>query len=155
VAESGLSIPIDGLVEMIDEFGAGVYATVAEQGMLRLGNTLEALSVELAPHDIGDLEASTTVRVEDKGKRIIASVTFNVSHAAAAHENPEDARGPRTRRKPGNNLGPAGPKYMERPLRFMQDAMSKNLGKALIAFWRGAEGGRRGAGRRRSGRRRR
>ncbi len=120
---------------MLDAFGTEVLETFPEQGMLRLGNALEARAVELTPIKTGELESSSTVRVFETGNRIKVEVKFNAPHAAAAHELPEHSRGERTRRKPGNNFGPAGGKYLERPLKGFQKLMGADLAKGLAAIW--------------------
>lgn len=124
-------IPVDQLERMLQEFGDDALDTMEGQAMLQLTNDLEAKAVELAPNLIGELEASTTVRVEQRGKRIIGVLTFGAPHASRAHERPDEERGPRTKAKPGNEFGQAGPKYLERPLRGFQESMTKDLGKAL------------------------
>lgn len=108
----------------------------AEAGMLRLGNILEARAVELAPVDTGELESSSNVRVQVRGNVIGVEVTFNAPHSAAAHELDEEQRGPRTLRKPGNNFGQPGPKYLERPLVGFRKILTKDIAKALQTLWR-------------------
>ena len=137
-------VPVAQLAALLDEFGAQALDTVEEQAMLRLMNTLEAKAVELTPVVTGNLEASTVVRVEQRGKRIRGSLRFGTTYAAGVHELPPDARGPRTVRKPGNEFGPAGPKYLERPLRGFQMCMAKDVGALLQEVWAGASRGKRG-----------
>ncbi len=134
------------LVAMLDEFGAQALETVQEQGMARLMNALEAKAVELTPTLTGNLEGSTTVRVEERGSRIIGTLQFGTPYASIVHELSPDARGPFTRDKPGNEFGPAGPKYLERPLRGFQRRMSDDLGKLLQDVWGGAARKVRGRG---------
>lgn len=85
-------------------------------------------AVELAPHRTGALEDSGALAVD--GRRVY--VAFGVSYATEAHERPENAVGPGTLAKPGNELGPAGPKYLERPMVAMQDQLGR-LGAEILA----------------------
>ena len=137
-------VPVEKLAAMLDEFGAQALDTVEEQGMLRLMNALEAKAVELTPVVTGNLEASTVVRIEQRGKRIRGTLRFGTPYAAGVHELPPDSRGPRTARKPGNEFGQAGPKYLERPLRGFQKLMVQDVGALLQKVWTGAARGKRG-----------
>ena len=47
------------------------------------------------------------------------------------HELPPESRGPLTEKKPGNALGKAGPKYVERPLRHFVKRLPEIFGEAL------------------------
>lgn len=137
-------VDVRQLAAILDDFGQEALDTVEEQGMQRLMVTLEAKAVELTPTLTGNLEGSTSVRVEQSGDRIKGTLRFGAPYASVVHELPPEARGPFTRNKPGNEFGQAGPKYLERPLRGFQLLMSEDLGKLLQQVWGRASGGRRG-----------
>ncbi len=137
-------VNVAGLVRILDDFGQEALDTVEEQGMQRLMLTLEAKAVELTPTLTGNLEGSTSVRVEQSGNRIKGTLQFGAPYASVVHELPPEARGPFTRNKPGNEFGAAGPKYLERPLRGFQRLMSEDLGQLLQDTWGKAARGRRG-----------
>jgi hypothetical protein len=80
------------------------------------GEEVQAKAIELAPVRTGELEGSSELTVTE-GR---AEIVFGVDYAAEAHELPESAVGPGTAAKPGNELGPAGPKFLERPLLAME-----------------------------------
>lgn len=128
-------VPVDQLAGMLEEFGDDALDSLEGQGFMRVMNALEAKAVEITPVDKGTLEDSTTVRIYHEGKRLVGLLLFNAPYASRVHELPPDARGERTRAKPGNEYGPAGPKYLERPLRGFQRTMSKDLGKVLRELW--------------------
>lgn len=128
-------LPVDKLVQVLDQYGTETRRTVEEQGMLRLGHALEAKCVELVPIDKGNLEGSSTVTVERGFSAVKAVVAFTAPYASEVHELPDEARGPRTRNKPGNEYGPAGPHYVIRPLRGFQERMSRDLGRFLQSVW--------------------
>lgn len=128
-------VPIRKLASILDEFGQQALESIEEQGMLRVANALEAKAVELAPVNTGNLEASTVVRVEKRGSNVRGTVSFTAPYASTVHELPEEARGSRTRRKPGNEFGDAGPGYLLRPLRGFQQSMTRDLGKFLREVW--------------------
>lgn len=107
------------LAQITRDFGKATLDARA-QAMLRALGEFEAISVELAPVDLGNLEAATVVRILGQSKtRIAGELAFSTPYAARVHELDADSRGPRTRAKPGNEFGPAGPKYLERGLRAM------------------------------------
>ena len=137
-------VDVAGLVRILDDFGQEALDTVEEQGMQRLMVTLEARAVELTPTLTGNLEGSTSVRVEQSGNRIKGTLRFGAPYASVVHELPPESRGPFTRNKPGNEFGAAGPKYLERPLRGFQRLMTDDLGKLLQDTWGKAARGRRG-----------
>jgi len=93
------------------------------------GEEVQRQAIELAPFRTGKLEDSSELTVED-GR---ATVSFNTDYAAEAHERPETAIGPGTAAKAGNELGPAGPKYLERPLLAMQEKFLQIGGEVLTA----------------------
>ncbi len=137
-------VDVAGLVRILDDFGQEALDTVEEQGMQRLMVTLEAKAVELTPTLTGNLEGSTSVRVEQSGNSIKGTLRFGAPYASVVHELPPENRGPFTRNKPGNEFGQAGPKYLERPLRGFQRLMSEDLGQLLQDTWGKAARGRRG-----------
>ncbi len=120
-------LPTDGLVRLLREYGDAVLETAEEQAMDAVLNSLEAKAVELTPNLTGELEGSTSTRVEMRGTKIVGTLSFGAPHAAAAHENPPAFRGEKTQRKPGNEYGVAGPKYLERPLRGFTKLMGRDL----------------------------
>jgi len=105
------------------DYGKGVLSRRGP-AVTRALSILEAKAVQLAPVDTGNLEASTTTSVRETRGRTVGTLTFGASYAAKVHEMPEQARGPKTRMKPGNEFGVAGPKYLERPLRGMQAVLA-------------------------------
>lgn len=132
----GLAGMAPELLAKLDEFRHATLEDAAEQAVSDLINGIEAKAVQLAPVDTGNLEASTVVEVLTNGKRIIGRLAFTAPYAAEVHELPKDARGPKTRAKPGNELGLAGPKYVERVLRAFQARATKDIGEALARVWR-------------------
>lgn len=129
-------VPVDGLRTMLDAIGRRAVDSIEEQGLVRLGNVLEAKAVELAPVDTGNLESSSiVVTLPTRGAIMGVEVRFDAPYAATVHELPEEIRGPKTRRKPGNEYGLAGPKYLERPLRGFQRELTENLGEFLQRIW--------------------
>lgn len=88
--------------------------------MARALDVLEAKAVEICPVDVGNLEASTSTHIDETRTKTVGTLAFSTPYAARVHELPDDARGPKTQAKAGNELGPAGPKYLERALRGMQ-----------------------------------
>lgn len=130
-------VPVDRLRDLLDELEGDTLEAMEEQGMLRVVNVLEAKAVELAPVDTGNLEQSTVVTVRRRGGTIAGLVRFGAPYAATVHELPEDARGPKTRQKTGNEFGVAGPKYLERPLRGFQQRLARDLGEFLQEIWGG------------------
>lgn len=93
----------------------------AEQIARAAGEEVLAKAVELSPFRTGFLEGSGRLVVH-KGR---ATVEFDAPYASEAHERPENAVGPGTQAKAGNELGPAGPKYLERPMVAMQEALKQ------------------------------
>lgn len=101
------------------DFGADTLDR-RSQAMIRALNIFEAIAVEIAPVDLGNLEAATTVRIlANRPGFVSGELVFSTPYAARVHELDADSRGPRTKAKPGNEFGPAGPKYVERALRGM------------------------------------
>lgn len=134
-------IDVVRLEGILEEFGDAALEEFEDQGMLRLMNVLEAKSVELTPVQTGNLESSSVVRVNKSGSRIIGTLTFGAPYAATVHELPPERRGPRTREKAGNEFGPAGSKYVERPLRGFQVRLTRDAGEFLQSIWRRASRG--------------
>lgn len=135
MAKDGLRIDTGVLNGIIEGFGHEAVDSLEVQGMLRLGNALEASAVELAPFDTGELESSSNVKVQRRGTKIRALVSFTAPHAVAAHEW-KGGSGERTRRKPGNVFGFPGPKYLERPMKGFQRVMGRDLARALNTIWK-------------------
>jgi len=54
-------VPVDGLRALLDAIGETAIEGLEDQGLLRVGNMLEAKAVELAPVDKGNLESSSQV----------------------------------------------------------------------------------------------
>lgn len=135
-------VPADELRDMLEAIGDGVLDSVEEQGMVRLLNVLEAKAVELTPVRTGNLESSTHLTVRSSNGIVLGVLRFRAPYAALVHELPEDARGPQTQMKPGNEYGLAGPKYLERPLRGFQREMGKGLAAFLAKVWSKPRGGK-------------
>jgi len=91
------------------------------------GEEVQRQAIELTPYRTGRLEGSSELVVEN-GRAI---VSFNTDYAAEAHERPETAVGPGTLAKPGNELGPSGPKFLERPIIAMQERLEQIGADAL------------------------
>lgn len=128
-------VPVAQLANILEEFGDGALESIEGQGMLRIMNVAEAKAVELAPEDTGNLAGSSVVRVSRRGRNILGLLRFTASYAATAHELPEHARGPRTRQKPGNEFGPAGPKYVERVIAGFTNRLARDVGEFLQEVW--------------------
>lgn len=134
-------MPIDEMAQdlqrLVDRFGQGALRQVTTRAVGRAGAEAEGKMVELAPVDTGNLEASSSVRTERRrGGRLLRSVIrFGAPYAATVHELPDEARGPRTRAKPGNEFGQAGPKYVERVLRGQARTFAPFIGAELQRFW--------------------
>ena len=128
-------VPVDQLRDMLEAIGDSALDGIEEQGMMRLMLVLETKAVQLAPVDTGNLEASTHVTVHGGGGIVKGVLRFNAPYAARVHELPEESRGPKTRAKPGNEFGPAGPKYLERPLRGFKKELRKGLTEFLKKAW--------------------
>lgn len=124
---------LDGWLETLEEV---TLDALDDDVLPDLLDEFEALSVELAPVETGNLEASTVTQFFRQGNSMIGLLSFVAPYAAAVHELPETARGPRTERKPGNEFGQAGPKYVERPLRGMQKRFPDTIGEKLLKVWR-------------------
>lgn len=113
-------VDVRRLREIVADFGTGV-ATRQGRMVARGLDVLEAKAVELAPVDIGNLEAATSTDIRTLSRsRTVGQLSFNTPYAARVHELPQEARGPKTQQKAGNELGPAGPKYLERALQGME-----------------------------------
>lgn len=129
-------LPVDQLREILDDVGSEMLDDLGDQGMKRLGNMLEAKAVELCPVLTGNLEDSSQVITRGRRGGILSvEVRFNADYAMDVHELPEERRGPKTRQKPGNEYGPAGPKYLERPLRGFQLKLARDLGAFVQKLW--------------------
>lgn len=148
--EQGI-VPIDQLVDMLDEFGDGFLETEEGQAFGRLMNVLEAKAVELAPKDTGNLEDSTVVRVEHRGSKLVGVLRFAAEYASYAHEciSSPWRSGEKTRAKPGNEYGMAGPKFLERPLRGFVKELGDGMKEALQKYWTGQSGKGKRRGKRR------
>lgn len=119
---------VDRLIRRIER------AVTTDLPMRRATDLVEAKSVELAPVDTGNLEASFVQRITRTAGRIVSTFGFSAPYAANVHELPKHARGPRTRRKPGNEFGPAGPSYLLRAVRGL--VLSGRLGRLLADEYR-------------------
>jgi hypothetical protein len=114
------------LARILEEFGDAVLDTSEGQAVQRVLGDFEREAVELAPVDTGNLGGATNTSVTKRGDAIVGTLVFATPYAAYVHELPESSRGEKTLRKPGNALGPAGPKYVERPLvRLRRDFASR------------------------------
>jgi hypothetical protein len=133
----------DELRDMLNAIGDGVLDSIEEQGMLRLMNVLEAKAVQLTPVRTGNLESSTHVSVRTRGGIVEGVLEFRAPYAATVHELPEQARGPQTRLKPGNEYGEAGPQYLARPLAGFQREMARGVADFLKRIWGKPRGRRR------------
>jgi len=92
------------------------------------GEEVQRQAIELAPYRTGQLEGSSSLEVLN-GR---ASISFDTPYAAEAHERPETSVGPGTTAKAGNELGSAGPKFLERPLLAMQNRLEQ-IGADVMA----------------------
>ena len=128
-------VPVDQLRDMLEAIGDSALDSLEEQGMMRLMNVLEAKAVQLCPVDSGNLESSSHATVRTQGAIVKGVLRFRAPYAAQVHELPDWARGPKTQAKPGNEYGPAGPKYLERPLRGFQREMARGLADFLQRIW--------------------
>lgn len=138
-------VPVDQLVELLDEFGDGFLDTEAGAAFGRLMNVLEAKAVEVTPEVSGNLASSTVVRVERRGDMFVGSLRFATEYASWVHELMFAGQGPESVAKPGNEFGKAGPKFLERPLRGFTKELTEDMTEALRKYWGGkARGGRRG-----------
>lgn len=97
----------------------GFTLAAMNEAVREAGTEVQEKAIELAPFRTGALESSSSLEIT--GSR--AEITFDVDYAAEVHELPETAVGPGTQDKPGNELGPAGPKFLERPMIAMQDKL--------------------------------
>lgn len=134
----GLHIPVDQLYDIVESLGNSTvekHDSAAMQGMLRLMNVLEAKAVQLTPVDTGNLESSTHVSVQERGGIVVGVLRFGAPYAAEVHELPPERRGPKTAKKPGNEYGLAGAKYLERPLRGFQKEMGKGMADFIRSIW--------------------
>ena len=102
------------------------------------GLHLEGEAKQLAPLKEGTLSGSgITTRARWKGNTAETTVGFNAPYAAEVHETmvpAVDAKkqpGPDTRNKPPTRFGPAGGKYLERPMRGMMTEYTKRLAVAI------------------------
>lgn len=129
-------VPVDQLRAIVDAIGESAIDDVEGIALQRVGLMLEAKAVELAPVDTGNLESSSTVVTRGRRGGIMAvEVRFDAPYAATVHELPEESRGPRTKKKKGNEYGLAGAKYLERPLRGFQKLLAENVGEFLQKIW--------------------
>lgn len=132
-----LKLPEKALREMLRRYGDDVLVQINDS-FEGAADTALTKMVELAPLDTGELEASgrITAKVTPRGRRATAEFRFETPYAAIVHEMPMSSRGPGTRSKPGNEFGPAGPKYIERVLRGFK--LGPIVGRALRDIWRRA-----------------
>jgi phage gpG-like protein len=96
---------------------AKALANARAASLKRAAEEVQQKAIELAPFKTGRLENSSSIQYTET----TAVVGFDTEYAAIVHELPEHAHGPGTLAKPGNELGPAGSKYLERPLLAMQE----------------------------------
>jgi hypothetical protein len=124
------SLSVD--TSMFERACARLAAQVEDpEDLMPAGHLLEAKAVELANIDTGNLESSSIVegRRTSSGPEVL--VGFTASYAAEVHEMPFDRRGPRTREKPGNEFGPAGPGFLIRPMRGLAGRFLEVIGETL------------------------
>jgi hypothetical protein len=89
---------------------------------------------ELAPIDKGDLTGGIqgNPQLIETRDSITAEVHAGIDSLSAAyalyqHEEPGLEPGPKTKGRPGTEVGPAGRKYLERPLLFHMRRYTKNI----------------------------
>lgn len=124
------------LTERLEKYKRATLEDAAERAMADLMDGAETKAVQLAPVDTGNLEASTVVDVLRRARSIIGRLAFTAPYAAEVHELPDHARGPKTQQKPGNELGLAGPKYLERVLRALQATAARSIAEAIQKVFR-------------------
>jgi hypothetical protein len=131
-----LNAALGTLRRRIDLMGEEVMAA-AEQEANDVAFEVEAKAVELAPVETGNLESSSVVEVKSAGGRVRAEIAFAAPYSAEVHELPPERRGPRTEQKPGNELGQAGPKFLERPVRAYSHQFGARVRDAVRRALRG------------------
>ena len=133
---ANLTVDPSDFFNKMDKAG-GVVGGVVVNTLRTNGLDLERHAKQLAPLDEGTLTASGHT---SRAKRIAGGhevvVSFNTSYAEEVHETMEPAAGGRkpglgTRAKPLTRFGPAGGKYLERPLLGMRKEYSKRIANAL------------------------
>jgi hypothetical protein len=128
-------VPADKLLRILNEFGTGTVRAM-RTGFGRVMDEFEKDAVEVTPVKSGNLESSTVVRTRRRGSVLDGELKFSAPYAAQVHELPENARGPRTRAKPGNAFGVAGPKWLERTLRgWSAGKFAEQVGELLQKEW--------------------
>lgn len=125
------------MVRMSRDFGEDAAEAVLRDADV-LGDVFEAKSVELAPVQTGALSRSTVVQVARRRDVAEIVLRYTVNYAAQVHQLPEAARGPRTRARPGNEFGQAGPQFISRPLRGAERWAEPVIGALLRDAWREA-----------------
>lgn len=134
-----LRFPEAQVQRMLREFGPDTVRNLADEGFDLALDAFEQKAVELAPVDRGDLQKFVSKRrLPRLGGLLRGRLSFTVHYAATVHELPDEARGPRTRAKPGNEFGKAGPRYLLRPLMGAKRWAERAFGLALARTWRKA-----------------
>lgn len=134
--EPGALIDLGPLEVMLEEFGDAALQTIEGQTMQRALSLLEKKSAELAPLEKGTLQATTTTAVLGGRGKVVGTLAFTSIYAHRQHELPQTAEwGPGTQAKPGNEFGPAGWKFLERPLRGFVRYLPAEIVKGLQAAW--------------------
>ena len=134
-------LDLPGIRRIVRRMSAPARGKALEQAMQRVMAILEAKAVQLAPVDTGNLEGSTVVTVEARGKKVRGVLAFATPYAAAQHEGIDPRTGaqytpgPYTQRKPGNEFGPPGSKYLERPLRGARQFLPQEVADAVQDAW--------------------
>lgn len=109
---------------------------------------LESKAKELAPKDDGNLEGDImATEAVERGETIFAEVHAGTgnsrNYALRMHESmwpaiPANDRqfmpGPITEQRPGNEVGPAGGKYLQRPLMFYMRKYTERIADKLRAI---------------------
>lgn len=134
-------LDIRGLRKIVRTMSAPARAEALRQALERVMALVEAKSVQLAPVDTGNLEGSTVIQVDVRGKTAKGTIAFATPYAAAQHEGVDPRTGaqftpgPFTQRKPGNEFGPPGAKYLERPLRGARQYVPEVVAEAIQDAW--------------------
>lgn len=134
-------LDVVGLRKIVRRMSAPARAAALEQAMQRVMGILEAKAVQLAPVDTGNLEGSTSVQITAREGKVRGTLAFSTPYAAAQHEGIDPRTGsqytpgPYTSRKPGNEFGPPGAKYIERPLRGASQFLPPEVAAAIQDAW--------------------
>ena len=137
----------DDVKKALDKWEADAIAAVARE-VLNSGEHLLQQAQALAPKETGDLEGSGTLsgggeasallnipagaapKIDPAAREISVEVSFHKEYAARQHEGAHSP-GPITRGKPGTEVGPAGRKYLERPLVYFMPRYLRNIADAI------------------------